>query len=152
MPIPLVVTKRYVQRSTGHIMVTTATQTNRDPNCDKKLCDSTSNGTDLFNVKTVHSSSNLLTPYREQPLDRLGLLSPTHDQRSQQQIKQITLQQSVLINRSKFLEATQRKKIRKIDYTYTSQSVSIMSYVRIEAHTNILQRRFVLCTTMQLFV
>ena len=44
-------------------MVTTATQTNRDPNRDKKLCGSTSNGTDQYQ----NESSNLLTPYREQP-------------------------------------------------------------------------------------
>ena len=36
---------------------------NRDPNRDKKLCDSTSNGTDQYQ----NGSSNLLTPYREQP-------------------------------------------------------------------------------------
>ena len=39
-----------------------ATQTNRDPNRDKKLCDSTSNGTDQYQ----NGSSNFLTPYREQ--------------------------------------------------------------------------------------
>ena len=44
-------------------MGTTATQTNRDPNRDRKLCDSTSNGTDQYQ----NGSSNLLTPYREQP-------------------------------------------------------------------------------------
>ena len=38
-------------------------QTNRDPNRDKKLCGSTSNGTDQYQ----NGSSNLLTPYREQP-------------------------------------------------------------------------------------
>ena len=48
----------------------------------------------------------------ESSLDRLGLLSPTHDQRSQQQSGQITLQ-PVLINKSKFLEVTHRTKIRK---------------------------------------
>ena len=36
---------------------------NRDPNRDKKLCGSTSNGTDQYQ----NGSSNLLTPYREQP-------------------------------------------------------------------------------------
>ena len=55
-----------VGRSTGHIMVTTRysdQQTNRDPNHGKKLCGSTSNGTDQYQ----NGSSNLLTPYREQP-------------------------------------------------------------------------------------
>ena len=46
--------------------------------------------------------------YREQPRST-GLLSPTHDQRSQQQ----TGHQPVLINKSKFLKATHRTKIRK---------------------------------------
>ena len=40
-----------------------ATQTNRDPNRDKKLCDSASNGTEQYQTDL----SNLLTPYREQP-------------------------------------------------------------------------------------
>ena len=40
------------------------------------------------NVKTVHQTSLL---HIESNLDRLGLLSPTHDQRSQQQSGQITL-------------------------------------------------------------
>ena len=62
MPIPLVVTKRYEgQRVTSWCQP--ATETNRDPNRDKELCDSTSNGTDQYQ----NSSSNLLTPYREQP-------------------------------------------------------------------------------------
>ena len=38
------------------------------------------------NSKTVHQT--FFTPYIESSLDRLGLLSPTHDQRSQQQIGQ----------------------------------------------------------------
>ena len=62
MPISLVVTKRYEgQWDTSWCQP--ATQTNRDPNRDKELCDSTSNGTDQYQ----DSSSNLLTPYREQP-------------------------------------------------------------------------------------
>ena len=62
MPIPLVVTKRYEgQRVTSWWQP--ATQTNRDPNRDKKLCGSTSNGTDQYQ----NGSSNLLTPYWEQP-------------------------------------------------------------------------------------
>ena len=72
----------------------------RDPNRDKKLCGSTSNGTDQYQ----NGSSNLLTPF-ESNLDRLGMLSPTHDQRSQQKTGKITLQ-PVLINKSKFLKAT----------------------------------------------
>ena len=62
------------------------------------------------NVKTVHETSLL---HIESNLDRLGLLSPTHNQRSQQQSGQITLQ-SVLIYESKFLKVTHRTEIRKI--------------------------------------
>ena len=62
MPILLVITKRCEgQRVTSRCQP--ATQTNRDPNCDKNLCDSTSNGTD----QCQNCSPNLLTPYREQP-------------------------------------------------------------------------------------
>ena len=68
----------------------------------------TSNGTD--HVKTVHQTSFL---HIESNLDRLGLLSPTHGQRSQQESGQITLQ-SVLINKSKFLKATRRAGVCKI--------------------------------------
>ena len=48
-------------------------------------------------ARTVHQTSLLDI---ESNLDRLGLLSPTHDQRSQQQSGQITLQ-PVLINNSR---------------------------------------------------
>ena len=62
MPISFGVTKRYEgQRVTSWWQL--ANQTNRDPNRDKKLCGSTSNGTD----QCQNGSSNLLTPYREQP-------------------------------------------------------------------------------------
>ena len=54
------------------------------------------------NIKVVHQTSLL---HIESNLDRLGLLLPTHDQRSQQQTGQIALQ-PVLINKSKFLKAT----------------------------------------------
>ena len=63
------------------------------------------------NIKTVHQTS--FTPYIESSLDRLGLLSPTYTQRSQQQTGQITAQ-PVLVNKSNFLKATRRTKIRKI--------------------------------------
>ena len=54
------------------------------------------------NIKTVHQTSLL---HIESNLNRLGMLSPTHDQRSQQKTGKITLQ-PVLINKSKFLKAT----------------------------------------------
>ena len=85
---------------------------NRDPNRNKKLCDSTSDGTDQYSIKTVHQTS-LLHIYSN--FDRLGMLSPTHDQRSQQQTGQIALQ-PVLINKSKFLKATHCTEIRKLKY------------------------------------
>ena len=65
------------------------------------------------NIKTVRQTS--LLHIIKSNLDRLGLLSPTHDQRSQQQTRQITLQ-PVLINKSKFLKATHCWKIRKLKY------------------------------------
>ena len=64
------------------------------------------------NIKTGHQTSLLRI---ESNLDRLGMLSPTHDQRSQQQTGQIALQ-PVLINQSKFLKATHCTKIRKLKY------------------------------------
>ena len=63
------------------------------------------------NIKMVHQTSLL---HIESSLDGLGLLSPTHDQRSQQQSGQITLQ-PVLINKSKFRKATHGIEIRKIE-------------------------------------
>ena len=57
------------------------------------------------NIKTVHQTSLL---------DRLGMLSRTHDQRSQQKTGKITLQ-PVLINKSKFLKVTHCTEIRKTE-------------------------------------
>ena len=62
------------------------------------------------NAKMVQQTSLL---HIESSLDRLGMLSPTHDQRSQQLSGQITLQ-PVLINKFKFLNATHRTKIWKL--------------------------------------
>ena len=53
----------------------------------------------LTNIKTVHQTSLL---HIVSNLDRLGMLSPTHDQRSQQKTGKITLQ-PLSINQSKFL-------------------------------------------------
>ena len=64
------------------------------------------------NIKTVHQTSLL---HIESNLDRLGLLSPTHDQRSQQQSGQITLQPVLINKKSKFLKATHRTKISKME-------------------------------------
>ena len=75
------------------------------------------------NVQTVHQTSLL---HIESNLDRLGLLSPTHGQLSQQQSRQITLQ-SVLINKSKFLKTTHRTEIRKIEIPRSMVVVEALS-------------------------
>ena len=64
------------------------------------------------NIKTVYQTSLLYII--ESNLDRLGMLSPTHDQRSQQKNGNITLQ-PVLTNQSKFLQATHCTEIRKVE-------------------------------------
>ena len=63
------------------------------------------------NVEAVHQTSLFDI---ESNHDRVGLLSPTHGQRSQQQSGQITLQ-SGLINKPKFLKATHHTGIEKIE-------------------------------------
>ena len=63
------------------------------------------------NVKTVHQTSLF---HIESNPDRLELLSPSHNQHSQQQNGQITLQ-SVLINTPKFLKATHHTEKRKTE-------------------------------------
>ena len=63
------------------------------------------------NVKTVHQTSLLQI---ESDLDRLGSLSPTHGQRSEQQSGQTTLQ-SVLINKPNCFKATYHTEICKIE-------------------------------------
>ena len=63
------------------------------------------------NVETLHQTSLF---HIEGNFDRLGLLSPTHGQRSQQQSGQITLQ-SFFINKPKFLNATHHTEKRKIE-------------------------------------
>ena len=75
------------------------------------------------NIKTVHQPFLL---HIESNLDQLGLLSPTHDQRPQQQSGQITLR-SVLINKSKFLKATHRTEVRKIELP-RSMAVKALSW------------------------
>ena len=64
------------------------------------------------NIMTVHQTSLF---HIESDLDRLGMLSPTHGQRSQQKNGKIALQSVLLINKSKFLKASHCTKIRKIE-------------------------------------
>ena len=61
------------------------------------------------NIKTVHQTSLI---HIESNLDLLGMLSPTHDQCSQQKNGKVTLQ-PVLINKFKILKATHCTEIRK---------------------------------------
>ena len=93
MPIPLVVTKRYEGQ---RVTVTTRYY----PNRDKKLCGSTSNGTDQYQ----NGSSNLLTPYREQPRSTRNVVAYPRPAFSAKNRKNYV--QPVLINKSKFLKAT----------------------------------------------
>ena len=88
------------------------------------------------NVKTVHQTSLL---HIESNLDRLGLLSPTHGQRSQQQSGQITLQ-PVLINKSKLLKATHRRVVVFSSHSFwTSSSLDVPAGVtQEEGHTRFL--------------
>ena len=83
--------KEVVRRSTGHIMVTTRFSDQQGSKSRQKL---------MRLYKQWHRPmSKWLTNsllYTESNLDRLGLLSPTHDQRSQQQSGQ---QVSGLLNR-----------------------------------------------------
>ena len=103
-----------VPRSTGrHTMVTTRyadQQGSKSRQKDTKYA--TLQAMAPTNVKTVHQTS---LHHIESNLDRLGLLSPTHDQHSQQQTGQIALQ-PVLINKSKFVKATHCTKIGKLKY------------------------------------
>ena len=74
-----------VPRSTGHIMVTTRYSDQQGPKSRQKV---------MRLYKRWHRpiSRRFIKPpllHIESSLDRLGLLSPTHDQRSQQQIGQI---------------------------------------------------------------
>ena len=92
-------------------MVTTRYSDQRDPNRDKKLCGSTSNGTDQYQ----NGSSNLLTPYREQPRSTRNVVAyprPTFSAKNRKNYGKITLQ-PVLINKSKILKATHCTEIRK---------------------------------------
>ena len=105
--------RKEVRRTTGHIMVTTRYSEQQGGSKSRQ------NVMRLYkqwhrpiNVKMVHQTS---LRHIESNLDRLGLLSPTHDWRSQQQNGQIMTVQSVLINKSKFLKGTHRTKIRKIE-------------------------------------
>ena len=109
MPTPLVVTKRYEGNGSHHgdnpLLSPTGIQIATKSYATLQAMAPT-------NIKTVHQTSLL---HIESNLDRLGLLSPTHDQSSQQQIGQIAIQ-PVLINKSKFLKATHCTKIRKLKY------------------------------------
>ena len=77
---------------------------------EDKLCD-TLQALVPTNIETVNRTSLFQV---ESNLDKLGLLSPTHGQRSQQQRGKITLQ-SVLINTAKFLKAIHHTETKTIE-------------------------------------
>ena len=66
-----------IPRSTSHIMVTTRYSDQQEFKSRKKLCDSTQ-AMGPTNIKMIHQNS---LRHIESSLDRLGLSSPTHDQR-----------------------------------------------------------------------
>ena len=80
--------RKEVLRSMGHTMVTTR-YSDQQGSKSRQNANATLQATASTNIKTVHQTSLL---HIESNLDRLGLLLPTHDQRSQQQTGQITLQ------------------------------------------------------------
>ena len=87
-----------------------ATQTNRDPNRDKKLWDCTSNGTDQYQ----NGLSNLVTPYREQPRSTRIVVAyrrPVFSATKRANYAPTSFD----INKSKFLKATHCTKIRKME-------------------------------------
>ena len=107
--------RKEVRRSAGHIMVAAhysnqqgsksrQARFNRPRTSETHRCQD-----DVFGHETVYQTSLF---HIGGNLDRLGLLSPTHGQRSQQQSGQSTLQ-SVLVNKPKFLKATHNAEIRK---------------------------------------
>ena len=98
-----------VRRPTGHIMVTTCYSDQQGSKSRQKVMRLYKQWHRPMSKRFIKTS--LLNI--ESNLDRLGLLSPTHGQRSQQQSGQITIQ-SVLINKPKFLKATLHAEIRKI--------------------------------------
>ena len=75
------------------------------------------------NIKMVHQTSLL---HIESNLDRLGMLSPTYDQRSQLKTGNNTLQ-PVSINKFKFLKATHCTEIRKMEIS-RSMVVEVLSW------------------------
>ena len=100
----------YIHYIHTYIMVTTRySDQHRGPNRDKKLCDSISNGTDQYQ----NGSSNLLTPYREQPRSTRIVVASSRPAFSATKRTDYVPTPLVLINKSKFLKATHRTKIRK---------------------------------------
>ena len=112
MPIPLACGHNEYEGQRVTSWGQPATQTNRDPNRDKKFCDSTSNGTDQSMSERFTKPSYSISRAISIDSDFCRLL--TRGQRSQQQSGYITLH-SGLINKSKFLETTQRTEIREIE-------------------------------------
>ena len=97
-----------------------------------------------INVKTVYKTSSLHIESNPYPL---GLLSPTHGQRSQQQNGQFTLQ-SFLISNPKFLKATHHAQNmeNKIPRSMAGEALSWRSrrasqHPAVQSHVHILEKR-----------
>ena len=104
----VVSTHDFPDRSTGHIMVTTRYSDQQGSKSRQKV---------MRLYKRWHRpiTKRFIKPpiiHIESSLDRLGLFSPTHDQRSTNRTNMFQLD---LINSSKFLKATHRTKIMKIE-------------------------------------
>ena len=98
-----------VPRLTGCIMVTARYSDQQRSKSRQKKCDSTSNATD----QCPTGLSNLLNPYREQRRSiRIVVAYPRPEFPA---TKRIIYAPISLINKSKFLKATHRTKIRKIE-------------------------------------
>ena len=113
MPIRYVVTKK-ITRSTGHIMVTTRYSDQQRSKSRQKVCDSTNNGTDQYQ----NGSSNLFTPYREQPQSTrivVGCRLPTTSVLSNKEDKL----------RLKFLKVIHRTKTSKNEGKWTEVGIPI---------------------------
>ena len=93
-----------------------------------KVCD-TLQGIARTNVKTVNQTFLL---HIESSLDRLGLLSPTHGQRSQQQREPMTLQ-SFSIIKFTFLKATSCRNKEKGNEVHGDGGLELVKQARESA-------------------
>ena len=98
-----------VRRSTGHLMVTTRYSDQQGSKSRQTLCHSTSNGTD----QCQNGSSNLLAPDQEQSRSTRIVLAYLRTAFSA--TNRTNYAPTTFDNKSKFLKATHRTKMRKIE-------------------------------------